>query len=310
LKDGEIGQCKVRQNLHARLIALSYGNVSALHVDPIEKKPLYHFLPGSKSFSISTNGCVLSCLNCQNWQLSQSAVDELSSQKLKAEQIVDLALQYDCKSISYTYTDPVVYYEYMMDIAQIAQSRGLKNVMVSSGFINPKPLKELIPFLDAANIDLKCFDDLIYQKLNGARLKPVLKALELINASDVWLEITNLIIPGWTDNASMITEMCEWLMVRNFEEVPLHFNRFMPAYQLKDADSTPLRTLESGYQIAKKAGLKYVYIGNVYEDRFHNTYCPNCNAKLLTRISGVKYHNLAKNGKCSACEENIRGVWV
>jgi len=291
------------------LISESYGNVSALHVDPIEKKPLYHFLPGSKSFSISTNGCVLSCLNCQNWQISQRGIDDKPDQYLHPKDAVKMALDANCKSIAYTYTDPVVFYEYMIDIARIAHANGLKNVLISSGFINSKPLKELITLIDAANIDLKCFDDQLYRKLNGATLKPVLQTLKNLKNSKVWLEITNLIIPGFTDDLEMIRDMCSWLASEGFYDVPLHFNRFAPAYKLNSLNSTLESTLKKAKAIANESGLQYVYIGNVYGPDNTYTLCPKCGELLVKRFKEVCLIGLSEKGICLNCNEIVAGVW-
>lgn len=309
LSNDEFGKCRVRQNVNGRLITWSYGNVSAFHVDPVEKKPLFHFLPGSSSLSLATNGCVLSCLNCQNWEISQSPVNPVSSRQISPAEVIDLAVTNRCESLSYTYTDPVVYYEYMMDIAVLARDKGLKNVIVSSGFINAKPLKELFPLIDGANIDLKCFDDHVYQKLNGARLNPVLKALEMLNASEVWLEITNLLIPGWTDDMQTIRKMCDWLVEHGFEKVPLHFNRFVPAYKLNDSYITPVETLEKARQLAQDAGIKYIYIGNVHGGTYQNTYCPVCGSELVTRGVEVELVGMDSAGQCRQCNNRVDGVW-
>nr|WP_321405315.1 AmmeMemoRadiSam system radical SAM enzyme [uncultured Carboxylicivirga sp.] len=309
LEEGQIGLCRVRQNIEGTLFSLSYGMVSAMHVDPIEKKPLYHFLPGSKSFSISTNGCVLSCLNCQNWQISQNSVDEHSAQKLAPESIVKMVLDTNCESISYTYTDPVVFYEFMLDVAEKAKDHGVKNVLVSSGYMNSRPLNNLLPYIDGANIDLKCFDDKIYNKLNGGSLKPVLKALQLINDSDTWLEITNLIIPGWTDDVNMIEKMCRWLVKEGFGQVPLHFSRFVPTYHLSDLNLTSLEVLLKARQIAAEVGMKYVYIGNVHKQNVSSTFCPNCKTEMINRDGGIRIANLRSDGSCHICGDRIDGVW-
>ncbi len=309
LGDDETGKCKVRQNRNGQLISLSYGNVSTLHIDPVEKKPLYHFLPGSSSLSLSTNGCVLSCINCQNWEISQSAVDTASSRQMNPAEIVELAVANNCSSISYTYTDPVAYYELMVDTAHIARERGIRNILVSSGYINVKPLEELIPLLDAANVDLKCFDDVIYQKLTGARLKPVLKTLELLNASEVWLEITNLVIPGWTDDMQMIKRMCQWLCNNGFVQVPLHLNRFIPCYKLQESRATPVESLLEARHVAMMAGLKYIYIGNVHGGTFKNTYCLVCGMELVTRGKDVLQSGVLMNSRCVRCKNVIEGIW-
>lgn len=263
LSNHQTGLCNSRQNRDGEMVSLTYGKPVAIHIDPIEKKPLYHFLPGSSTLSFGTAGCNFHCKNCQNSSISQSSPEMVEYTDATPEQIVATAIKNNCKSISYTYTEPTVFYEFMLETAKLAHEKGLKNVMVSNGYINQEPLKELIPYLDAANIDLKCFNDSLYRKITTGSLHPVLNTLKTLNDSNVWLEIANLIIPGYTDDMEMITEMCDWLVANGFEEVPLHFSRFFPSYKMQDVEPTPIETVEKAAQIAKSKGIKYVYLGNV-----------------------------------------------
>jgi pyruvate formate lyase activating enzyme len=307
LKMGETGICRTRRNEQGKLVTLAYGNPIALNIDPIEKKPLYHFYPGSNTFSFATQGCNLSCLNCQNYAISQSAPSVDDTHHLLPSELVKMAIDKHCHSISYTYTDPVVYFEYATDIAIKAKEAGLKNIIVSAGYILPKPLTEWSKVMDAANIDLKVFDDSISQKLNGIRLAPVLKTLIALKNAGVWLEITNLLIPRWTDDFETIEKMCRWLVENGFTDTPLHFSRFYPTYKLMDVPPTPLATIEKAYDIAKSAGLKFVYPGNVPGHETENTYCPSCNSKVIERqgynLSG--FH--LKKGCCRFCGLSIPG---
>ena len=309
LQEGEVGKCHTRKNIEGELYSLAYGNPCAVHIDPIEKKPLNHFLPASRSLSIATAGCNLSCLNCQNWQISQGSPDEYADTELMPAEVVNLAESRGCTSISYTYTDPTVYYEYMVDTAKLARQKGLKNVMVSAGYIQKAPLQELCNFIDAANIDLKSFSNELYQSLNGATLKPVLQTLNTLKNSDIWLEITNLVIPGYTDDKKMIKQMCQWLVDNGFENVPLHFSRFSPTYQLQDAVTTPVSILDQVYEIAKQAGINYVYIGNVPGHDAQHTYCHHCASKLIDRAGYFINENHIVDGKCEFCNTVIPGVW-
>jgi len=263
LKEGQTGICRTRENNGGTLYSNAYGNPCSVAVDPIEKKPLYHFLPGSKILSIATAGCNLRCLNCQNWSISQVNPTENSAYELMPEAVVELALKEGTESIGFTYTEPTVFFEYMLETAKLARQKGIKTVMVSNGFINPEPLKELCGYLDAANIDLKVFDEATYKKLAGARLKPVLDTLQTLKSEYVWLEITNLLVPGFSDDPIKIQEMCHWLVINGFSDTPLHFSRFFPSYKLPDTKPTEVETVLQGCEIAKKSGIRYVYSGNM-----------------------------------------------
>jgi len=309
IEETEVGDCRTRIHLEGKLYTISYGNPCAVHVDPIEKKPLYHFLPASRAFSIATAGCNLACLNCQNWQISQSGPQDTRNYDLMPERVVEEAIDKNCKSIAYTYSDPVAFYEYTLDTSKLARLQGVKNLIISAGYINERPLRELIPFLDGANIDLKSFDDEIYEMLNAGTLEPVLNTLKILKEEGVWLEITNLVVPSWTDDMDMIRKMCDWLAEEGFEDTPLHFSRFQPTYKLTNISQTPLTTLEEAAAIGKESGLKYVYIGNVPSHSSENTYCPECK-NIVVKRQGYLIKSVNITGKaCKNCGTEIPGVW-
>jgi len=309
IKEGELGDCHNHLNYNGKLYTIAYGNPCAVHIDPIEKKPLMHFLPESRAFSIATAGCNLACLNCQNWSISQKSPRETRNFDLMPDKVVEAAIESDCESIAYTYSEPITFYEYVYDTAILARNAGIKNVLVSAGYINEEPLRKLARVIDAANIDLKSFKNSIYLKLNAGKLEPILRTLKILNEEDVWLEITNLIIPGWTDDFDMIREMCDWLYKNGFADNPLHFSRFQPLYKLTQLPPTPLATLTKARKIALDAGIKYVYIGNVPGTEAENTLCPDCNKTLIKRRGYRILSNNVKNGKCEYCDEPIAGVW-
>jgi pyruvate formate lyase activating enzyme len=298
LKPGELSDCHNRTNKDGKLYTIAYGNPCAIHIDPIEKKPLNHFLPTSSSFSIATAGCNLACLNCQNWEISQTSPRETRNYDLMPEAVVEQAIKNNCLSISYTYSEPNTFFEYTCDSAKIAREQGIRNVLVSAGYINPDPLRHMLTNVDAANIDLKSFSEEIYLKLNAGKLQPVLDALKIYVEEGVWLEITNLVVPGWTDDLDMIARMCDWLSKNGFRDVPLHFSRFHPTYKLTELPPTPVGTLEKAREI-----------GNVPGHEASNTYCPEC-GKIVVERKGfqVTTNNLLK-GKCKACGTAIPGVW-
>ena len=309
IKEGELGDCHNHLNYNGKLYTIAYGNPCAVHIDPIEKKPLLHFLPESNAFSIATAGCNLACLNCQNWSISQKSPRETRNFDLMPDKVIEAAIESNCESIAYTYSEPITFYEYTYDTAILAHNAGIKNVLVSAGYINEEPMRKLARVIDAANIDLKSFKDSIYLKLNAGKLEPVLRTLKILNEEGVWLEITNLIIPGWTDDFDMIKEMCEWLYKNGFADNPLHFSRFQPIYKLTQLPPTPLSTLTKAREIALDAGIKYVYIGNIPGTEAENTFCPNCNKIIIKRRGYRILSNHVINGKCEFCSEPISGVW-
>ena len=307
IKEGNVGFCRVRKNIKGKLQSLIYGKVSSAVVDPIEKKPLFHFLPGSKAYSIGTVGCNLRCLHCQNWEISQADINCGFLREMSPEEIVDAAIKENCRSISYTYNDPIIFYEYALDTAKLAKKKGLKNTIVSNGFINREPLKEWIKYIDAANIDLKGFTDKFYKEITTAWLEPVLETLKFLK-DKIWLEVTNLIIPGQNDNMDDIKKMCEWIKNNLGTDVPLHFSRFWPYYKMQDVPPTREETLTKARDIALRTGLNYVYIGNISIENTENTFCPKCKKLLIERKGFTVTNNNMENSKCS-CGEKIAGVW-
>ncbi|MFO8235743.1 MAG: AmmeMemoRadiSam system radical SAM enzyme [Bacteroidales bacterium] len=309
VKEDDTGDCRTRITKDNKLYSIVYGNPCSVHVDPIEKKPLYHFKPESRIFSVATAGCNLACLNCQNWNISQKSPYDTRNYDLMPQKLVASAINKDCNSIAYTYTEPIVFYEYMVDSAKIAHQKGVKNVMVSAGYIKERPLREVCKYIDAANIDLKSFSNDVYMRLNAGNLDQVLSTLKIMKEEGVWLEITNLIVPEWTDDMDMIKEMCEWLYNNGFENSPLHFSRFQPMYKLKHLHPTPVSVLEEAREIAMSAGLNYVYIGNVPGTEAANTYCPSCGEKIIGRRGYQITENHINSNKCEFCGEEIAGVW-
>ena len=309
LKPGELSDCRNRINKDGKLYSIAYGNPCAIHVDPVEKKPLYHYLPSTRAFSVATAGCNLACLNCQNWTISQKSPTETDNYDLMPGKLVNEAIKNNCPSIAYTYSEPITFFEYTTDSAKLAKQAGLKNILVSAGFINEEPLRYLCQHIDAANIDLKSFSDSIYLKLNAGKLQTVLNTLKILHEEGVWLEITNLIIPGWTDDFDMIKRMCDWLYQNEMYNYPLHFSRFHPQYKLNQLPPTPISTLQKAHEIAMNSGIKFVYIGNVPGTDTSNTYCPNCKKILIERKGFRIIQNNIKSGKCENCMEEIPGVW-
>ena len=309
IKEGESGDCRNRVNKKGKLFSIAYGNPCAVHVDPIEKKPLNHFLPGSSAFSIATAGCNLACLNCQNWTISQTSPKDTRNYDLMPDKVVSGCIENKCESIAYTYSEPITFYEYTYDTSLLARQAGIKNVLVSAGYINKEPLLKLCKVTDAANIDLKSFSEEIYLKLNAGKLQPILDTLAIMKKEGVWLEITNLVVPSWTDDLDMIKKMCGWLAANGFAETPLHFSRFMPLYKLTQLPPTPVNILMAARDIAIKEGLKFVYVGNVPGMGNESTICPKCN-KLVVERKGysITRNNLTK-GKCNFCQTTVAGVW-
>ncbi|MFC1477906.1 AmmeMemoRadiSam system radical SAM enzyme [Candidatus Margulisiibacteriota bacterium] len=309
IADGRRGACGARLNIKGKLYTLVYGKVIAIHNDPIEKKPFSHFLPGTYALSIATAGCNLRCLFCQNWQISQTAPEDAKNVALDPEKIVSLAKQYKIPSIAYTYTEPTVFYEFMYDTARLAKAQGIRNVMHSCGYINPEPLKELLKYMDAADIDLKGFTEEFYAQYCSASLQPVLDTLVAIKESGTWLEITHLVIPNKNDDPKTFKKMCLWIKKNLGPDVPIHLSAFHPNYMMLDTPPTPIETVEELYAIAKKVGLNYVYIGNIYGNTREGTYCPK-DGKLVIKRQGYRIlENNIIDGKCKFDGTPIPGVW-
>jgi pyruvate formate lyase activating enzyme len=281
----------------------------SIHIDPIEKKPLFHFLSKHTAFSIATAGCNLRCKFCQNWEISQKLPEDVEFSYIEPQDLITRVIGSGSRIIAYTYTEPTIYYEYMLEIAKLARSKGIKNVMHSSGFINEKPLRELAGYLDAANIDLKAFSEDYYKKMCEGSLNDVLNSLKILKEEGVHLEITNLVLPGYNDDEEMIKNMCSWIKNNLGDDTPLHFSRFYPMYKLLALNPTPVESLEKARQIALNSGLKYVYIGNVVGHDAENTFCPKCKALLIERRGYFVSKNEIIDGKCKFCGEIIYGVW-
>ncbi len=309
LKPDERGICQVRMNINGKLISLVYGKPAVMNIDPIEKKPIFHLFPGSQAFSVATFGCNLGCKFCQNWQLSQTKPEDGKNGDFPPYKLVSIALQRGCKSIAYTYSEPIVFYEYAYDTAVIARKKGLKNILVSAGFGNPGPMRRLAKVIDAANIDLKGFTEDYYRNICFGALKPVLRTLEIFYQEGVILEITNLIIPTLNDNFKLIRKMTKWIKNNLGEDVPLHFSRFTPMYKLKNLPPTPVETLIKAREIAMDTGLKFVYIGNVYVKDGETTYCPKCGKKIMERYGYTIIADRIRNNRCPYCNEKIYGLW-
>jgi pyruvate formate lyase activating enzyme len=306
---GQRGECRVRENRQGVYHTLVYGNPCAIHVDPVEKKPFFHLLPGSRSFSIATAGCNFHCKFCQNWEISQAAPEETHNYQLLPEKIAALAEENQCATIASTYVEPSIFIEYMLDIAKAARPRGILKVCHSNGYINPQPLADLIQHLDAACIDLKGIREEFYRELTGGSLEPVLNTLMTLARKKVHLEIVNLIVPTKNDQPEEIEDLCRWVLNRLGPSIPLHFSRFYPLYRLRNLPPTPVLALERARETARKIGLEYVYIGNVPGHEGENTFCPHCGRLLIKRV-GYQIKELAlKKGRCPKCGKVIYGRW-
>ena len=333
LEPGDRSHCRNKVNHGGTLYTMAYGNPCAFHVDPVEKKPLFHFHPGSMAFSIATSGCVFRCLNCQNWEISQKKPEETKDPKgpayrlrpplparldygevarlsLFPDDVAAVAVALGCPSVAYTYSEPTAFYEYTVDTCRAARAAGLRNIVVSCGSIEDRPLRDLAPLVDAAHVDLKGFDDSVYQRLNSGRLEPVLDALRTYRDLGVWFEVINLVVPTYTDDRDGIRRMCGWLAKNLGPDRPLHFSRFLPQHKLDHLPMTPVETLLEAREEARAAGLRYVYIGNVREvPDAETTYCPGCRRAVVERdaFSVTALH--LDGGKCEYCRTPIAGVW-
>jgi len=306
---GQSGFCFIRINQDGKLYNLGYGAPAALQVDPIEKKPLNHFLPGTRVFSMGTAGCNMGCFFCQNWDISKSHQDQVRSQPVPPEEVPLLALKYGCDSIAFTYNEPTIWGEYVIDICRAAKGYGLKTVMVTNGYITYEAFHDIYDHVDAANVDLKAFTEGFYGKITLTHLEPVLKTLEwLKNETTVWFELTNLMIPTLNDDPAETQKLADWVLAHLGPDVPLHFTAFHPDFKLRDKPATPPETLHRAREIALKAGLHFVYEGNIYSNAA-NTYCPSCGEVLIRRSWHDVLDNRMKSGSCPKCEVRIPGVW-
>jgi len=310
IHDGQISRCKVRKASSGVLYTSVYARPAAVVVEPVEKEPQYHFLPGSNALCIGTSGCNFTCKNCHNWQLSQQGLADLERyHHYSPQEIVDLAHERQVPTISFTYNEPTVFYEYMLDISRLAKAEGLKTMLHTNGFIHSDPLEHLLPYLDTVTIDLKAFTEDFYHRISGGSLSPVLDTLLKVSQAGLWLEIVNLLIPGLNDDYASIQKMCNWIRTELGEHIPLHFSRFSPAYQLRNLSPTPLATMENAYSFAKKEGLLFVTLGNTPGHKYNSTFCPACGGTLIERHHiTVKNINIEK-GNCRFCHNPIPGIW-
>jgi pyruvate formate lyase activating enzyme len=310
ISDGKRGFCRNRENQKGKLYTIVYGKPTVVDIGPIEKAPLYHFVPGHFRLCLTCASCNLRCKHCQNWHLSQSSSEDQNCYSYTPEEIVTQANKQGLTSVSFTYTEPTVYYEYLYDISIIAKQMGIKTSIVSNGYINREPLLKLLTVLDAVKIDLKGFSEKFYEEVCSATLKPVLESLITVKKENVWLEIVNLIVPTLNDDPKMIDEMCRWIKENLGSDTPLHFTRFSPNYKLTHLSPTPISTLEAAYEIAKRNGLRYVYIGNVPGHIRNSTFCPSCNKRIIYRTHFDVLEMNIVNGKCRFCNNLIQGKWA
>ena len=310
IADGKRGFCRNRENRGGTLYTLVYGRPAVVDIGPIEKAPLYHFIPGHFRLCITCASCNLRCKHCQNWHLSQKSIEELDHHSYSPLEIVQQAKKQGLNSVSFTYTEPTVYYEYLSDISSVAKEAGIKTSIVSNGYINQEPLLKLLKVLDAVKIDLKGFSEEFYKQVCSASLKPVLESLLTVKKENVWLEVVNLVIPTLNDNPKMINEMCRWIKENLGVDTPLHFTRFHPDYKLTHLSPTPLSTLDRACDIAKENGLRYVYIGNVPGHVYNSTYCPFCNRKIIHRTNFDVLEMNMVDGRCKFCNAPIEGKWA
>jgi pyruvate formate lyase activating enzyme len=309
IQPGQSGECRVRINIDGVLRTVVYGFPCSIHIDPIEKKPFFHFLPGTQTFSIATVGCNLHCRNCQNWEISQANPEDSEAVFCPPDKLVELTRNYNCLSLSYTYTDPVVYYEYTYDSAKLAKAANIRNTLITAGYINQEPWKNLLQYVDAARIDLKSISEDFYRRICSGTLKPVLDTLIATRANGVHLEVINLVIPTLNDKPDQIRQLARWVKANLGRDVPLHFSGFYPQYKMRNLPPTSLKTLEMARQIAISEGLDYVYIGNVSSKEGENTYCPGCKRVLIERKGFTLLQNRLKDGRCPDCGKQIYGVW-
>ena len=321
IQNGQRGFCTNRRNIGGTLYTLVYGKPCALQIDPVEKEPLFHVFPGSSIFCIGTAGCNFRCSFCHNWHMSHKRLEEVSYFRQTPEQLVQMALDLNCTGFHFTYNEPTVFYEYMLEVARIAQEKGLHTAFHSNGAMNPEPLMEILNYKDAVTIDLKSFTNEFYQyvteqavsgpfKPSSPAIESVLRNLKAIKEEGVWLEIVNLVIPTLNDDPDTIQEMCIWIRENLGDDVPLHFLRFMPACKLTKLPPTPVETLEEAREIAMGVGLKYIYIGNVPGHEANSLFCPQCEQPLIVRYHFSVLLNNLEDGKCKFCGYEIPGIWV
>ncbi len=310
LAAGERATCRVRGNRDGEGYTLAYGNPVLLQEDPVERKPFFHVMPGSRALSVATAGCNLACKFCEAWDITQVFPEEVHAYDMPPERVVAHARAANVRAISYAFGEPVVFYEYMAAVAALAKEAGLKNLMHTAGYIQPKPLKELSGKLDAVNVDLKSFDPAFYRDVVGGELEPVLGTLKLLRGAGVHIEITNIVIPTLNDDMGKISQMCQWIANELGTGVPLHFARFYPLYKLSNLPQTPVSTLDKARRTALDAGLKFVYVARVSGHEGENTFCPSCGKTVIKRVGFVIDEMHLENGKCIYCGADIPGRWA
>ncbi len=307
--DLERGFCGVRENQDGNYYTLVHSRACAMNIDPIEKKPLYHFHPGTAAFSIATAGCNVNCKFCQNWDISQVRPEQVANVELSPEEITQICRQRSVPTIAFTYSEPVVFYEYMYDTCKESRKYGIRNAMITGGYIEKEPLLKIMPVLDAIKVDLKAFSEDYYRDIVNGELQPVLDALKIMHDHGIWLELVYLVVPTLNDSDREFTELCNWIVSNLGDSVPIHFTRFHPTYLLKNLPPTPVSSLERAYDVAKKAGLKYPYVGNVPGHEGEKTYCPACGNVVIDR-SGFRIRSInLKDGCCTSCAHKIDGIW-
>jgi pyruvate formate lyase activating enzyme len=308
IAEGKVGICGVRQNIGGKLYSLIYGRVSAVHVDPMEKKPLFHFMPGQPILSLGSVGCNLRCLHCQNYGISQASVKDHDLSQLTPEEVSNLALESSCHAVAFTYNEPTIWHEFTFDACKAAKEHDLSTVYVTNGFMEEAPLREIAPFLDAMNIDVKGFKEGFYHEVCKARLEPVLRTSKLAHELGLHIELTYLVIPKKNDSEEEMREFCKWVSSALSPNVPVHFTRFHPDYMMNDVPATPLKTMRLAHRIATEEGLMFPYLGNIGGEEGENTYCPKCKA-LIIRRQGFEVDILAlREGKCTECGQELNIV--
>jgi pyruvate formate lyase activating enzyme len=307
---GQKGFCYIRENIDGKLYSTGYGRPTGFAIDPIEKKPLSHFYPGSEILSFGTAGCNLGCKFCQNWSMSKAKLDDVNALKASPEDVVEIAKKYGVKSIAYTYNDPTIFGEYVIDISQIARDEEINSVIVTAGYIDKEARKDVFKYIDAANIDLKAFSETFYHKITFSHLADVLDTLVwLKNETDIWFEITTLLIPDENDSDEEIKKMCNWILENLGPNVPIHFTAFHPDFKMRDKSRTPGSTLIRAKEIASNAGINFCYVGNVNDIKNQTTYCPNCGEALIIRDWHSVLSNKLINSRCFNCSKQISGVF-
>ncbi len=303
IPEGGFGLCRTRQNVEGKLYTLIYAEASSVNADPIEKKPLYHFYPGSYAFSLGTISCNFHCKHCQNWAISAAQVGDIPTVEITPEESIRRAKQNRCDGIAWTYNEPTIWFEYTYDSARLAKREGLYTVYVTNGYISESALNEIAPFLDAASVDVKAFSDSFYKRVCGARLEPVLATCERMLEKRIHIELVYLIIPEYNDSTEELKRFADWVVELN-ATIPVHFSRFYPAYKMLDVPPTSIECLERAYEIAKEAGVEYVYLGNVPGHTYENTYCPECGELLIQRMN-YRVKSRIRSRECPACGRAI-----